>query len=904
MLSLQSSLRALLLSGWVLSFGASAWAEATVSGGERLRTLWRGQWVDYVEQGDYAITQGDIIIAHKEAVRRARVAALFALTSPTTESAKALTVDSDLGLWTRAASGVAEVPYVIEGGNETIINAAITEVNRALKGAIQWVPRGAQVDYVAFNLVSTGSGSCASALGRSGGRQTVIGDPTCDAGVLIHEMGHAMGLLHVQQDVDTTPFIDTRLSRITPQFRSQSDQTFYSRTIDGYDYASIMHYGRFGFNAYPDPTTTETKPPGIDIGYPPTYSAADVDALNRLYGTPSTFTTIVSHPVGLQLYVDGVLVTTPIRYSWPIGSVHRLWAPSGLQTLDGYQMGFGRWSHDASSSPSEQLTWQVIAGDGTLGTPTGAIMSTVLTANFVRLMNITPTAATEAGGTVTVSPRAKAWPGSSTLFPQYSVFDVRAVAAPGYQSSVSWSGLALLFGGGQGLAPDASLLLVGSPAQTIGATFFSGNSIGVALSGNGMTDGMRVTVTPPAGTATSRIAPLVSKTTPGTWKYTVASPQSFSAVGRYVLDGIDGLDNATTGEVTMPTSGTRIVTLRAHREWAPFKQVVPGCAGTVTLSDTSAYVRHGAALTATVNPLFPTIFTGWTGTVSGTATTVGTTVGDTLPEFVATFNSVATPLTLSSITPPNFGDDAASSTLTLAGTGFTSETRVSINRVLVTPQFIDGNTLKLVLTRAQLPFVGRLPVYVYNALAIGCPVNSNSVALDVLPAGQKVSMKLTEYYNAALDYYFLTGRDGDKAALDAVAAWARTGNEIRVFARPNLKTLPLERHFFANVAKGATRGSHFFTVLPGDQTLLTSLNPTNAQLNAKPFLEGVEGYAIPKAATNTCPVSTVPIYRAFKGAPRYIDDGNHRFSVSLAQHQNMVNALGWIDDGVVFCGLQ
>ena len=82
------------------------------------------------------------------------------------------------------------------------------------------------------------------------------------------------------------------------------------------------------------------------------------------------------------------------------------------------------------------------------------------------------------------------------------------------------------------------------------------------------------------------------------------------------------------------------------------------------------------------------------------------------------------------------------------------------------------------------------------------------------------------------------------------------------------------------------------------------MNPTNATIDAKPYLEGVEGYAIPKTAAGTCPASTVPIYRAFKGPPRYVDDGNHRFSVSLAQHQKMVNDLGWGDEGVVFCALQ
>ena len=63
----------------------------------------------------------------------------------------------------------------------------------------------------------------------------------------------------------------------------------------------------------------------------------------------------------------------------------------------------------------------------------------------------------------------------------------------------------------------------------------------------------------------------------------------------------------------------------------------------------------------------------------------------------------------------------------------------------------------------------------------------------------------------------------------------------------------------------------------------------------KPFLEGLR---LRRAAdaTSKCPAGTAPIYRAFKGPPRRVDDGNHRFSTSLAQHQDMVTRLGWADD--------
>lgn len=869
-------------------------------------TLWRGQWVNYAERYGYAVVDGDIIIGEAADVATRTVALRTQLTGASLAQTKALTTDSDLGLWKKAASGVAEVPYVVEAGDANVIAAAVTEVNRALQGVVKWVPRGSEIDYVAFNLASPGAGACASAWGRMGGRQTIVGDPVCDATVLIHEMGHAMGLLHVQQDVDTSPFIETRLDRIPPNWRSQSDQSFYSRTLNGYDYASIMHYGRFGFNAYADLVTMETKPLGIDIGYPPTFSTADVDALTRLYAVAPQRTTIATHPSGLALIVDGVRVTTPVTYDWPMGSVHRIWAPDELQTQNGYQFGFARWSHDAMANPSPQLTWQVIAGDGTLGAPSSAPLSTVLTANFARLTRVgTSTAA--AGGTVTVTPRVSPWRGSSDLYPQYSVFDVRAIASAGFKSYFTSSGPTYVFGGGQGVNPNTSMLLFPSPETVIGAGFHAGNSIAIDVVSAGQLEGLITNVTTPSGTVSRGAAPRLLRDTAGSWRVTASTPQSISLSSRYVVDGIDGLDDGATGTVAMPAAGQRTVTIRAHKEWATYRQVVPSCAGTIALSDSSSYVRYGATVNATLTPaagVAASNFIGWSGIVGGGALTASATIGDVMPEFVANFSPTATPLTLTGLTPPNFGDDATSAIVTLTGTGFTADTRVSINRVLLTPQFVDSGTLKLTLTRSSLPFVGRLPVYVYNTLSIGCPVNSNSVALDVLPAGQKVAQTLTEYYHAGLDYYFLTGRDGDKALLDQVPAWTRTGKEIKVFAKPNLKTVPLERHFFANVARGGTRGSHFFTALASDQTLLTSLNPLNQALAAKPLLEGVEGFTILPDTRGNCPAGTAPIFRAFKGGARYADDGNHRFSTSLTQHQDMVNRLGWVDEGVVFCGVQ
>lgn len=899
--------------GWLLLaallLNAFTTVPAVAQTRERFRTLWQGQWVDYVEDGEFAVTDGDIIIGHKDAVRELRLAIERGQQQvrASIDAAKALTIDNAGRLWLRAASGVVEVPYSVDAGNATTINAAVAEVNRVLAGVLQWVPRAAQPDYVVFNLTVANSGACNSSVGRIGGKQQISGDPECSVSTLVHEMGHAMGLWHIQQDADAAAFVELRLDKMDPSKRGNNLPIFATRTVAGYDYASIMHYSRTSFPASSDRVTLETKPAGIDVGGNGTYSAGDIDALLRLYGGAPARTTVTSNPVGLSVMVDGVAVTTPATFDWPLGSVHRVWVNDGLQAQSGYQFAFGRWSLDPSEKPSRQLTWQVVAGDGTLGSPTSAPAATVLTANFVRLINVTATPEQQSGGSTRVTPRSAPWPGTTTWYPQYSTFDLSAVALPGFLHYFTWSS-AFASGGGAAGTPNLSLLLTGSvPSQTVGGFFHNGPALIVDAAGDGLFDGVSVKVTAPGGTASSTIAPRIARTTPGTWKFEMSSPQLMGSSIRHYLDSYDGFDNASTGEVAMPGSGTRSVTIRAHRELAPYKQVIPSCAGTISLSDSSTWLRYGAPVTVNLSTANAAAFTGWSGSLAATGgkqTTVATSIGAAVPEYVAYFNTAAEPLRLSTVSPSVLGDDSLATVITLVGTGFTPQSVVTIAGLVQPTSFVDSRTLRVTVGRSGLPTTGRQMVYVSNVIAAGCTVSSNSLAIDLLANGNRVGVTLTEYYNAAFDYYFITARAADKAALDAAAGWQRTGSEVKLYGVPRVTTVPLERHFFARVARGGSRGSHIFIADASERTLLASFNPTNLTLDAKPYLEGVEGHVVPKTAAGTCPSGTIPVYRAFKGPPRYVDDGNHRFSVSLAQHQDMVTRLGWADEGIAFCGLQ
>jgi hypothetical protein len=883
----------------LLAFSWTPLAFAT----ETHRTFWRGQWVNYVEVGDYAVTEGDIIIGKKEDVRAWRDAVERGQLQ-TELTRKALTTGDSNKLWNlNDASGVVLVPYTVTTAKPNI-DAAIAEVNRVLSGVVRWVPRTGENDYVDFNLATANSGSCASFVGRIGGRQSISGDPECSVGTMVHEMGHAMGLWHVQQDARAANFVDFRLANMDAGKRSNSQPIFGTRTFGGYDYESNMHYSRTAFSASSaDRVTLETKPAGITVGTSASYSPSDLDALFRLYGKPPTQTTIQSNPTGLRVIVDGVAHTTPAVFNWPVGSVHRIWVEDGLQTLVGYRFAFGRWSHDASAEPSSQITWQVRAGDGSLGAPSSSPAETLVVANFIRLIDVRSPALAQTGGSFTITPNRAPWPGSTTLYPQFTTFDLFASPAAGFEHYFIWDS-AFSSKGGAGIRRNLSLLATGSFAsQNIGANFHSGPTIRVNVSELGTEDGVPVKVTPPGGSLSNTTAPRIARITPGTWKFEVANPQLVGAGIRFIPEGNDGFDNAATGEVAMPPSGVRDVTLRVRREVSPFSQVQPSCAGSISRSNSAPWIPTGSSLNVNLVSSGVGVFAGWSGTLTGTQTNATLTVPNNVPEFVARFNQVAEPLTIASVFPSVVGDEAAPITLRIRGTGFTASSQVVIAAQQLSSSYVNSTTLDVTVSRSNL-VQGRIPLFVLNALSATCVASSASVGLDVLPAGERAVAKLVEYYNPGFDYYFITTRANEQQALDSAPDWRRTGAQIKLFAAQVGDLAPLERFFFSRIARGGTRGSHFFTSFAYEQRGLAAINPMNTAVDRQPFLESIEGYTIPKLANGGCPEQAIPVYRAFKGEPRYVDDGNHRFSISLAQHRDMVERLGWKDEGIVFCALQ
>ena len=159
---------------------------------------------------------------------------------------------------------------------------------------------------------------------------------------------------------------------------------------------------------------------------------------------------------------------------------------------------------------------------------------------------------------------------------------------------------------------------------------------------------------------------------------------------------------------------------------------------------------------------------------------------------------------------------------------------------------------------------------------------------------------MIEYRYAPLDYYFLTGRESEQKLLDGAAGWQRTGEAIAVFHTDAINRSPLYRFYFDQVARSATRGSHFYTLIDSERAALDALNPPNLGLPRIPVNEYVDGFASAVDAAGNCAASLQPVYRLFRGNARFPDDPNHRFTTKRALYDQFV-AAGWTGEGVRFC---
>ncbi|OXA38970.1 Zinc metalloproteinase nas-4 [Folsomia candida] len=142
-------------------------------------------------------------------------------------------------------------------------------------------PEKVKGDHVYFKAKGNDSG-CYSGLGRHGGRQEIVIQPSKSCkpfGTAVHETMHALGFYHEHTRPDRDEYVDIKINgtkQADDQYAIIPDQLLL---VKQYDFESIMHYP-------PNPVLQPKSgkvPDGVKVGQRDHLSKLDVERLNALY---------------------------------------------------------------------------------------------------------------------------------------------------------------------------------------------------------------------------------------------------------------------------------------------------------------------------------------------------------------------------------------------------------------------------------------------------------------------------------------------------------------------------------------------------------------------------------------------------------------------------------------------
>lgn len=629
-------------------------------------------------------------------------------------------------LWPQV-SGVATVYYYIEPASGDVANltTAIDTFNADFSGIIQWVELSSvgsgSPNYVDIDLdPNNTNGECEANEGYEAMQgQPMDGSGSCTVTTLLHEIGHEIGLWHEQQRSDRNTYVTVNYA--SNVIKGSWGNFVVSRQdrqlLTPYDYASVMEYPPFSFSRDGAPVI-ESIPAGIPMqgvegvpaGGAADYSAADKEAIERLYGAPPTQVTVTSNPVGLQVTVDGATVTTPQTYSWPLWSTHTLDVPAGVQTLTGdiansttsatFYYTYGRWN----DSTAQSHTITVTPGNGSPAFPITSPQVATYSANFIQLVPYTASVYPSGDGTVSVSPAPLTYSGASgSFFVARQEVTLTAKASTGW-AFYEFNNAPYWLPGGLGANPKEFYVPdTGNPVDTT-AEFSNTPVYTVNVAPNAFSSNLYAYVD-----GNSWYVPKKFST-----YYDNGEGEDWSAGSSHII-GVDALEypyssnsryafskwsdaGAQSHSVTLPAgNGTWTATLTP--EYAPATNFdYPPCGGTAALSPSSptgdGFYPSGQVLTFTATPDSSWTFAGWTYDRTGTTNPTTLTANSETLVF-ANFNTTDVPLTISSITPASVYAGYGAFNLTLTGTGFTPQTLVAVGGEYLTVTYKSPTSIQV-----------------------------------------------------------------------------------------------------------------------------------------------------------------------------------------------------------------
>jgi hypothetical protein len=178
------------------------------------------------------------------------------------------------------------VPYVIDPSLKPLLRKRVAEAVEEFKKytCIRYVPRSPEdIDYV---TIKDGKG-CSSSVGRQGGKQSIHLASGCQRiGTVIHEMMHALGIIHEQSRADRDDFVKVRFDHIKPKLASNFRKYAFGETDDmdiPYNFFSVMHYSNYAFSNDGEVTIVSKADKNLKFGQRVQLTNLDIKQINRLY---------------------------------------------------------------------------------------------------------------------------------------------------------------------------------------------------------------------------------------------------------------------------------------------------------------------------------------------------------------------------------------------------------------------------------------------------------------------------------------------------------------------------------------------------------------------------------------------------------------------------------------------
>jgi hypothetical protein len=183
------------------------------------------------------------------------------------------------------------VPFQIDANTYPLGSAARQQVLLAINAwnttsVVKLLPAKATDTNLINITLSPVAGACLSPIGLQGGTQAVGCFANAAAGVIMHEIGHALGLIHEHKRPGRSNFITVNAANIKAGSIGQfSPVDNIDCPVGTYDCGSIMHYGATSFSVDGvQPTITVTNPAVCtNIGQRNALSAGDVAAARVMY---------------------------------------------------------------------------------------------------------------------------------------------------------------------------------------------------------------------------------------------------------------------------------------------------------------------------------------------------------------------------------------------------------------------------------------------------------------------------------------------------------------------------------------------------------------------------------------------------------------------------------------------